>query len=104
MGAPATNSPEVWEQALRDLLPEGGKLDFLILSLCSDEAASAAVRACLPYLNESALLLMRGIRTCQEQRTWKLLCAIPQTHLTLDLRDVGIALFKAKLHKQHYKL
>jgi hypothetical protein len=62
------------------------------------------LRQCCNNANDNAVIILNDVRHGNMSQAWKYLRLLPQATLTLDVRDVGIAVFRNKLHKQHYKI
>ena len=59
----------------------------------------------LPQMPPSGMVVAEGIHHDQASlAAWKLMKDDPQTAVTFDLYDYGIAFFNHKLNKQHYKV
>ena len=82
-------------------IEDNENIDFIVLNspFCID-----AYKIFLPHINDNSIMVVTGINASQKSRdTWKAICDTPKVTVTLDLYNLGIALFNPKLHRRTYK-
>ena len=79
--------------------PAEGAADFIFV------AHEELPHLVLPHMPSSGMVVAEGIHHDKVAlAAWHNLQADPQTGVTFDLYDYGIALFDHSVHKQHYKV
>lgn len=90
---------------LQEALQQFKRIDCLYL--CKElqvEKLDEIYRACLPFLHDKSMVIIRGIHSSSEKYTyWKQVCTSPKITVSVDVYKLGLIFFRPKLHKRMYK-
>jgi predicted O-methyltransferase YrrM len=93
-----------YANTLPGILHTMGTVDLLYLNGRYEQAerVQQIFTLCLPFLEDTAIIICEGLRQTSMRRFWKELRDHPKITATLDLFSLGIAFISPKLHKKNY--